>query len=546
LPCSLRPALDGRSVYTRPGIARYATAAQLSVEDKLVAQAQAQAAPRLPREQAERRLGADVALLEQQLRGRAQAAREQTTGGGLRLDQAAAIWHVLTSPRTVEVITGPAGTGKTCVLVTAARAWGGPVAGTATSQNATNELRAAGIQVAANTTKLLSDLGSVRPGSLIVVDEGSMVSIAHLSALVDHAARNGCKLVLAGDQQQLAAVEGGGAMTLLADRLGYVQLAEPVRFTAAWERDASLRLRRGDATALDDYDQHGRIHGAPPDEAMDQAARAYVASYLAGHDVILTAADWARCRELSLRIRDELIHLGYVDDGKSVRIAEDAQASVGDLVICRGNDHRLQAGEPGRGLANGDILRIEAITSGGLVVRRLLEPDPATGQRRFTGRAFTYTGYQTCDLAYAITGHSAQGGTVHTGITLVTGNEDRQWLYAALTRGTEANLMFVSTTSPKVADPAQGTRPAPELERYERSRQEREGYLPTSARPRRVPRTRGSRSRCWPTSSTATAPSSQQPRPAHATSPTPTISLSWARSGAPKPGKPTTPATGTW
>ena len=47
---------------------------------------------------------------------------------------------------------------------------------------------------------------------------------------------------------------------------------------------------------------------------------------------------------------------------------------------------------------------------------------------RFTDRAFGYAGYQTCDLAYAITGYSAQGGTVHTGIALVTGGEDRQWL----------------------------------------------------------------------------------------------------------------------
>ena len=50
LPASLRRELDGRSVYTRPGVARYATAAQLSMEDKLVAQAQAHAAPRLTRE----------------------------------------------------------------------------------------------------------------------------------------------------------------------------------------------------------------------------------------------------------------------------------------------------------------------------------------------------------------------------------------------------------------------------------------------------------------------------------------------------------------
>jgi hypothetical protein len=481
LPASLRRELDGRSVYTRPGMARYATAAQLSMEDKLVAQAQAQGAARLPREQAAWRLGADVASLEAQLRERAHDARELTTRSGLRLDQAAAIWHALTSPRIVEVVTGPAGTGKTRVLAAAAHSWGGPVVGTATSQNATNELRQAGVAVAANTTKLLASLGQIRPGSLILVDEGSMVSMSHLAALVDHAYRNSCKLVLAGDQEQLAAVEGGGGMMLLADRLGYVQLAEPVRFTAAWERDASLRLRQGDATALDDYDQHGRIRGAPPDEAMDQAVQAYVASYLAGHDVILTAADWARCRELSRRVRDDLIHLGLVDGHRQVRIAEGAQASVGDLVICRNNDHQLEAGEPGRGLANGDILRVEAIGANAIQVRRLLEPDPATGQRRFTDRTFAYRGYQTCDLAYAVSGHSAQGGTVHTGITLITGGEDRQWLYAALTRGTDNNLVFVSTTPAKVADPAPGTRPAPELARHERNQRERDGYLP--ARP---------------------------------------------------------------
>jgi hypothetical protein len=478
LPGALRRELDRRSVYTRPGVARYATTAQLSVEERLIAQTQIQGAPRLPGDLAARRLGADAALLAAQLRERAQDPGARTTRGGLRLDQAAAVWHVLTSARTVEVITGPAGTGKTRVLAAAARAWGGPVFGTATSQNATNELRVAGVQVAANTTRLLADIGRIPPGSMIVADEGSMISMAHLAALVNYATRNGCKLVLAGDQEQLAAVEGGGAMTLLADRLGYVQLAEPVRFTAAWEREASLRLRRGDATALDEYDQHGRIRGGPPEQAMDQAVNAYVASYLAGKDVVLTAADWARCRELSARIREDLIHLRLVDGGLSIPIAEGARASVGDLVICRDNDHGFEAGEPGRSLANGDILRIEAITSRGVMVRRQLDPDPVTGRRRFTDQAFCYRGYQSCDLAYAVTGHSAQGGTVHTGIALVTGNEDRQWLYPAMTRGTDANLAFVFTTPTRPADPAPGTRAAPELDRYDRIRLERLGLAP--------------------------------------------------------------------
>src|SRR6185437_10939896 len=239
----------------------------------------------------------------------------------------------------------------------------------------------------------------------------------------------------------------------------------------------------GDATALDDYDQHGRIRGAPPEQAMDQAARAYIATYLTGRPVILMAADWACCRELSRRIRDDLIHLGLVDAGRTIRIADGAEASAGDLIICRANDHRLEAGEPGRALANGDILRIEAITRHGIIVRRMLDPDPATGQRRFTARAFIYDGYQSSDLAYAVTGHSAQGATVHTGIALVTGGEDRQWLYPAMTRGTDVNLAFVFTIPARPADPQPGTRPAPELDRYERLRRERAGYLPDEPLP---------------------------------------------------------------
>jgi len=483
LPASLRRELDGRSVYTRPGAARYATDAQLTMEEQLVAHAQAHGAPRLPGELVARRLDADPAVLEAQLHGRVHGPCEHAARRGLRLDQAAAIWHVLTSDRTVEIITGPAGTGKTRVLATAASIWDGPVFGTATSQNATNELRAAGVQVAANTTRLLIDLteGRIPPGSLILADEGSMISAAHLAAVISYSARNSCKLVLAGDQEQLAAVEGGGAMTLLADRLGYVQLAEPVRFTAEWERGASLRLRQGDATALDEYDQHGRIRGAPPEVAMDQAARAYVASYLAGRDVLLMAADWARCRELSDRIRGDLIHLGLVDGGRTIRIAGGAEASAGDLIICRRNDHAVEAGEPGRALANGDVLRIEAITPGGIMVRRRLDPDRATGQRRFTDRAFRYTGYQSADLAYAITGHSAQGATVHTGIALVTGTEDRQWLYPAMTRGTNANLAFAFTTPAQPADPQPGIRPAPELGRYDQITRQRDGYRPDPA-----------------------------------------------------------------
>ena len=73
LPASLRREVDGRSVYTRPGVARYATAVQLPAEERLVAHGQARRAPRLPGELAARWLGVDAELAEAQLRDRATA-----------------------------------------------------------------------------------------------------------------------------------------------------------------------------------------------------------------------------------------------------------------------------------------------------------------------------------------------------------------------------------------------------------------------------------------------------------------------------------------
>jgi len=114
-------------------------------------------------------------------------------------------------------------------------------------------------------------------------------------------------------------------MMLLARRLGHVQLAQAVRFTAEWEQQASLRLRAGDISALDAYDGHGRIRGGEPDQIMDQARKMYVGHYLAGTDVELIVWERERCREMSRRDREDLIHLGQVERGRKVGLAQGAR-----------------------------------------------------------------------------------------------------------------------------------------------------------------------------------------------------------------------------
>ena len=77
---------------------------------------------------------------------------------------------------------------------------------------------------------------------------------------------------------------------------------------------------------------------------MDAAAAAYLALTLDGTDTLLMAADHALRRELSRRIRDDLIRLGIVQPGPAVHIADGAAASAGDLIICTRNDHTVAGG----------------------------------------------------------------------------------------------------------------------------------------------------------------------------------------------------------
>ena len=222
----------------------------------------------------------------------------------------------------------------------------GEVIGLTTSQTARNVLAEAGVSEAYNTARFLGHLqdrpGVLGPmaigrGSLLIVDEASMMSIADIGAILRLAHESGSKVVVTGDHEQLAAVEGGGAMMLLARRLGYVQLAEPQRFSDAWERDATLRLRAGDVTVLAEYEEHGRLRGGTPEEAAEQAYRGWLADYLDGTDTLLMARTEEQARELSRRARDDLIRYGLVSAGPCIRLAHGEVASPGDLVMSRRN-----------------------------------------------------------------------------------------------------------------------------------------------------------------------------------------------------------------
>jgi len=170
----------------RHGAELYATRAQLSIEAQLIADARAEGAPHLGREQA------------------------------------------------AELIVGPTGTGKTYTAVRMADAWRaggrGRVVGIATTSAGRNVLLDAGIPVAENTAQFLGHLpgqrqvrgaASLGPDALIILLEASTTSLPDLAAILKHPARSGAKLVITGDHAQLDAVQSGGGMAMLAPKLGW-------------------------------------------------------------------------------------------------------------------------------------------------------------------------------------------------------------------------------------------------------------------------------------------------------------------------------------
>jgi ATP-dependent exoDNAse (exonuclease V) alpha subunit len=109
--------------------------------------------------------------------------------------------------------------------------------------------------------------------------------------------------------------------------------------------------------------------------------------------------------------------------------------AVGDIVVVKRNDPRA-------GLHNGDRAVVSAIDR----ARSTIELD-CDGRRINVGPAFLYArtahGDATLVHGYAITGHIAQGLTVDRAFVLAQPGLTREWGYTALTRGREANHLYL-------------------------------------------------------------------------------------------------------
>ncbi len=265
---------------------------------------------------------------------------------------------------------------------------------------------------------------------VVVIDEAAMASSLDLARVVALATEAQVKVVLVGDHRQLGAVEAGGLFRLLATETDAAELSGVRRFHALWEREASLRLREGDRTVIEEYRQHGRVVGGDREVMVEEAFVRWELARARNDSVVVCAADHATVDELASRARAARVAAGEVEaDGV---VAGDQVVGVGDEIVTCRNDRRLVT-SGGGWVRNGDRWQVLARQHDD----SLLVEDLA---RR--GRAVLPGEYVRAEvaLAYAVTIHKAQGLTVDQSILLVDEATTAEGLYVGMTRGRTSNV----------------------------------------------------------------------------------------------------------
>lgn len=240
---------------------------------------------------------------------------------GLSGEQTDAVHAVTTSPAAVDVVLGPAGTGKTAMLAALHDHYqqlGVPVLGACVAAVAARRLETA---TAIPSTSLARTLHRIRAGEplpancVVVVDEAGMVGTRDYHALLHAVTAAGGKLVAVGDRAQLTEIDAGGMFARLSRHHLAAELTDNHRQTQPWERDALTALRAGDVdTALAAYRAHGRLHHSATHELLvDRIADSYLEAVHDGTpatQVVALAATRAGATDLNEAIRARLREAG--------------------------------------------------------------------------------------------------------------------------------------------------------------------------------------------------------------------------------------------
>lgn len=354
--------------------------------------------------------------------------------------------QLATSGNTVDIGVGPAGSGKSTALSVIrdlAEQTNTPILGCALAARAAAGFEHSTGIPSTTLTRLLGGAettGGLPDRSIVVVDEASMVGSRHLARLTDQIESAGGKMVLLGDDHQLPEIQAGGLFHTLTSHLPAVRLTENVRQVEAWEQQALQELRTGSVSrAVAMYKTRGRIQTAPTaDDTIQRAVDAWhddIQQLREPADALLIAHRNQTVEALNQAARSRMAETGQIY-GPTITVGTRA-LQAGDRVVCRKNASRLAVN-------NGDLATITAVDPKSNTVSIQLDHN---GETRHLPAWYVDSEY--LDYGYAITCHKAQGATAATSHVVVTEGVDREWVYVAMSRGRDSNVIHLVEAGPQ-------------------------------------------------------------------------------------------------
>ncbi|WP_158743033.1 AAA family ATPase [Acidisphaera sp. L21] len=375
----------------------------------------------------------------------ARSAKAAMAARTLRPDQAEAFEHAIGAGH-LKLIEGRAGTGKSYTLAAIRDAYerdGKHVVGLAPTNAVAQDLAQDGFREARTVHAALFAIKNGRADwdrhTVVVVDEAAMLDTRVTGELLDVARQAGAKVILAGDDRQLASIERGGLFAEMRQRHGSAEITEVTRQRVDWQRQAARDLAEGRfAEAVGAFDRAGAITWT---DKQDEARSALVAAWkrdadeqpgqsrfvfaYTNRDVDALNAELRQVR----RDRGELVGQDVQLDTKHGRAA----FAVGDRVQFTDTDKKLR-------IYNGNVGTITRLDpSTGEITARL----DAAGKdgREVRWSAADFEGFRH---GYAGTIYKGQGKTLDRTYLYHTEHWRSAASYVALTRQRESAEVFVA------------------------------------------------------------------------------------------------------
>ena len=306
----------------------------------------------------------------------------------LRGEQRAAFWHA-TGAGGLAIIAGEAGTGKSTTLAAVREVYetaGYRVVGMAWTNQVVQNLRPDGFKdattIAAELYRL--DTGATRwdARTVLIVDEAGMLSTKHLADVTGHARASGAKLILAGDDKQLASIERGGMFGSLKEKHGAAELRDVVRVSDAEQRRAFNLMHQGEfLPALSIYARQGAISWrGSQQEAFDGLVAEWGRKLAAAPDKtrFVFAYTNADVLELNAALRAVRKEQGELGDDRMLETADGrAPFAAGDRIQFTGTSARRE--ERQAGIVNGGVGTIRTIEGNRVTVA--LDDKPGRAER---------------------------------------------------------------------------------------------------------------------------------------------------------------------